>query len=198
MEVIISTKNVLNHSVLYDGIQCEEKFKMNIPLTLATKMNLSLSAITRIIESNPFGLFDIDCMGRLPLHIACEFGAHPDVIKKLAMSNEPSVTSRDMKGRNPLMVACESYIESYDQQGGEENAKECLMEVVESLLSIQPECILQEDTSGLCCIERAIISDVDIEVIETLQKASEKERKRQQKRRIDYEGDRLCKMMRLC
>lgn len=174
--------------------------KLHSPLILAVQMNPSLSALECLIEANPFSLFQFDCQGRLPLHLACESGAHPKVIGKLASMNTIAVLVKDRMGRVPLISACESYLRNVDQGISKAEANKCLIEVIDILLKINPACVIEEDKNGICPIEHALYSDVDIEVIQKLQNHSEMERKNQKKRELAEEchEERLCKIRRIC
>lgn len=174
--------------------QCK---KMHCPLILAAQMNPPISIINSMIQANPLGLFERDCSGKLPLHLACEFGAEPEVVKRLALMNKSAVSTKDNSGRNPLILACKSYLENVDPLISREDANQCLVDVLEILLDISPDCVLEEDCDGICSIEHALRSDVNIDVVETLQKASERRRK-SKRHTDDIESKKSCKRTRIC
>lgn len=152
--------------------------KPHTPLSLAIMMKAPLYLIETLIYASPFSLIEQDCLGRYPLHVACEHAAHPRIIQKIALMNEYILMAKDKMGRTPLISACENYIMNSDAEMNDDlDASENLLEVIEIILSINPQCVIEEDNNGICCIEHALYSDSSISCIEKLQKASEKQRK---------------------
>ena len=154
---------------------CPHCSKPHSPLLLACKLNPPLEVIDSLLEANPMAVFEIDCEKKTPLHLACEYGAAPAVIKRIVQANKDATIERDIYGMLPIHRVCESYLDRVDSHLSDEDAEYCLMEVVQGLLGVHPDAILIEDYKEMNPIEYALEAELNLAIIQILQKASERQ-----------------------
>lgn len=119
-----------------------------------------------------------DCLKRTPLHVAAGTGASASMVKLLAKACPKSCDVQDEDGRTPLHFACDSSSELFDDQNDEPRGPPSY-EVVRALLSESLHAATLEDEDGMSALEYAITSDGSIKVVNLLQKATQKQIKKQ-------------------
>lgn len=148
-------------------------------LMLLCKMNPQLSDVSKLLNENPFVIFEADSEGRLPLHVACQYGACPGVIKELLEANKDAAIVKDISGMLPIHKVCCLYKQYASQNKPEDMAEQDVKQVLQLLLRSVPRSILVEDYDGTCPVSYAIHSDLSKPMIHALRRQSELEKMRE-------------------
>ena len=152
------------------------------PLVLACKYGPPVDVVSALIEAFPSAINITDSDDMLPLHVACGYGASPKVIRELLRSNKDAMWHRDKSGMLPIHIVCRLY---YDNlciwEVPEDYAFDAMVQTLQYLLKAAPSTLLEEDLSGICPIEHALESDMDIEIVTALQIKAQKVQKVKQR-----------------
>lgn len=110
-----------------------------------------------------------------PLHIAASYGASPQVISHLCHLFPEAAGRVDNLGRTPLHLACSDYTNTY-KVGRKSllSLEEAIYQVVRELVQASPKTVAQEDFDRTSALEYGISANVDIRVINSIQKACER------------------------
>lgn len=127
--------------------------------------------LSMAVDSNSLSLFQVDCLGKLPLHVAAENGASPQVIEYLCARCPTVALHQDSQGRVPLHLACEAWESRCDCESDEE-AMDDFEKVIETLIEASPKSLLIEDSEDMTPLECAIETEADFTIVRMLQKAT--------------------------
>ena len=144
---------------------CKESLS---PLFYACALDPPLGIIVNLLEANPAAVLDTDCERKLPLHLACEYGASPEVIKELLEANMEAVSKKDIHGMLPIHKVCRYYYDNRSPWVSKTAALKITIDVLNMLLRADPTTIIEEDFKGLCPIEHALETEMNIKVIRAL------------------------------
>ncbi|EJK71335.1 hypothetical protein THAOC_07243 [Thalassiosira oceanica] len=137
-----------------------------------------LKLLEKMIKIKPSATRERDILGRTPLHIAVGSGASEDSISFLVVSDPRACGCQDIDGRTPLHFACDSssqLIEGDDPVGREPPS----YNLVRTLLSGRRDSAALEDNEGMNAIEYALISETDMRTIRLLQRATQRQVRRE-------------------
>eukprot|EP00567_Pseudictyota_dubia_P017393 CAMPEP_0197448360 /NCGR_PEP_ID=MMETSP1175-20131217/17166_1 /TAXON_ID=1003142 /ORGANISM="Triceratium dubium, Strain CCMP147" /LENGTH=277 /DNA_ID=CAMNT_0042980073 /DNA_START=84 /DNA_END=917 /DNA_ORIENTATION=+ len=156
------------------------------PLHFACRFLPPLDVISRIANAFPESVTQVDSAGRYPMHIAAKWGAATHVVRFLAEERPDVAGLQDSSGKTPLHHLCLSYSKNYnpDKNGGIP-VKLAFLEISKGLCMASPSTVNLEDKEGMTALEYAIISDVNLKAIRSIQRACEKDWK---ERRIQAPG----------
>lgn len=130
-----------------------------------------LKTISKAVDANPLSLFQVDCLGKLPLHVAAENGASLEVIKYLTERCPSVAMHQDTDGKVPLHLACQTWELRSDCKNAEE-ANDQFKKVVKTLSEVEPKTLLIEDKEEMTPLECAIATDAPYVIVRMLQKAT--------------------------
>ncbi|KAL9180613.1 hypothetical protein ACHAXT_011066 [Thalassiosira profunda] len=153
--------------------ECEEFNGMSL-LHACVRYNPPLKLLERMIQLYPRALRGEDCLGRTPLHVAAGTGASPWVIKLLVLNYSEACNIQDLDGRTPLHFACDTSCELFEDDA------DCLprgppaLNTVRFLLAGSLDAVTLEDVDEMNAVEYAIISDAPMEVVNLLQRATQR------------------------
>ena len=148
------------------------------------RFNPPSSVVRNTITLCPDDANAVDCLGRTPLHVAAGTGASVNVIKALLEANPSACRAQDADGRIPLHMACDRNCELFEGSFNSSDAPR--YDIVQSLLSVSPSSVILEDNDEMTAIEYALLSSGDMNVVKMLQRASQKEfRKNQAEKQAD-------------
>jgi len=151
------------------GSKCIKESSSSVsPLLLISKSNPPCKIIEIFIKKHPKAIYDVNCDGKSALHLACEYGASPAVTRKILFANTDAASRKDKNGMLPLHLACRSYCTNNDSWISKEAVRESLMQILVDLLQVEPTSIFTEDLKGMCPMEHALVSDLNLDVIQIL------------------------------
>eukprot|EP00579_Thalassiosira_antarctica_P019019 CAMPEP_0201957652 /NCGR_PEP_ID=MMETSP0904-20121228/4974_1 /ASSEMBLY_ACC=CAM_ASM_000553 /TAXON_ID=420261 /ORGANISM="Thalassiosira antarctica, Strain CCMP982" /LENGTH=234 /DNA_ID=CAMNT_0048502737 /DNA_START=16 /DNA_END=720 /DNA_ORIENTATION=+ len=153
---------------------CEEFNGMTL-LHACVRYDPPIKVLDNLIKLYPQVLREGDCLGRTPLHVAAGSGASPWVIKLLTMNYPQACNVQDEDGRTPLHFACDTSCELFeDDQDLPRPQGPPSLDTIRILLSGSLAAVTLEDGDEMNAVEYAIVSDAPIEVVNLLQKASQR------------------------
>jgi len=175
----IAISNAKTFRILSKSIsECEEFNGMSL-LHACVRFNPPITVLDKMIRLYPKALSEEDCLGRTPLHVAAGSGASALVIKHLTANYPQACNVQDEDGRTPLHFACDVTCEMFEDDQGSPRDPPSL-DTVRILLSGSLTSVTLEDVDEMNAVEYAIISDAPIEVVNLLQRASQRMRKKRQ------------------
>ena len=160
--------------------ECEDFNGMTL-LHAAVRYEPPIKILNEMIKLYPRAVRGEDCLGRMPLHVAAGSGASPYVIKLLTVNFPEACHVQDEDGRTPLHFACDTSCELFEDDMYTPRGPPSL-DTVRILLSGSLEAVTLEDVDEMNAVEYAIVSDAPMEVINLLQRASQRVMKRAQKK----------------
>jgi len=148
-------------------------------LHACVRFNPPLPILKKMIQIYPRALVGEDCLGRTPLHVAAGSGVSPSIIKLLTVNYPEACNIQDEDGRTPLLFACDTSCELFeDEGGGDMNSQPSRdppsLDTVRVLLSGSLDSVILEDVDEMNAVEYALVSDADIEVVNLLQRATQR------------------------
>ena len=139
-----------------------------------------IDLLKSMIELYPSALRSEDCLGRTPLHVAAGSGASPWVIKLLVCSFPGACSVQDEDGRTALHFACDTSCALFEDDEPTERRPPG-MDVVKVLLVGSLDSVTLEDRDEMNAVEYAICSGAHMEVVNLLQKATQRVMKKKMK-----------------
>ena len=152
--------------------QCAEFNGMTL-LHAAVRFDPPISVLKQMIQIYPQALMGEDCLGRTPLHVAAGSGASPLIIKLLTMNYPQACSIQDEDGRTPLLFACDTSCELFEDDEASPRDPPTL-DTVRVLLAGSLDSVILEDVDEMNAVEYAIVSDAPIEVVNLLQRATQR------------------------
>ena len=171
--------SVLNSRIM-DGVDvlmddpsmAEHAITEEIIVHFAVRFQAPLRTVSLLSELYPSSITSTDSSGRYPIHVACKWSATPDVINHLVGLNPAACGIQDNIGKTPMHYFAEFYIMNYQRKWESlYPMNESMMTVVKMLKSAAPTSVNLEDNDGCNAIEYALVNDVNIKVIKTMQRA---------------------------
>ena len=150
----------------------EELYGMPL-LHACVRYGIPIKVLDKMIKLYPHALKEEDCLGRTPLHVAAGSGASHWVIKLLTMNYPQACNVQDEDGRTPLHFACDTTCELFEDDQYLPRGPPSL-DTIRVLLSGSLDAVTLEDVGEMNAVEYAIVSDAPIEVVNLLQKASQR------------------------
>jgi len=146
-----------------------------------------LGLLERMVKIMPSSLSERDALGRTPLHIAVGGGAGVDSISFLVASCPRSCGCQDIDGRTPLHFACDSSSQLFEDDDHVRRDPPSYS-LVQILLSGCGDSAALEDGEGMNAIEYALISEADMRTIRLLQRATQRQvrREKEEETRQDH------------
>jgi len=129
--------------------------------------------LKNMIQLYPSALRSEDCLGRTPLHVAAGSGASPWVIKLLVCSFPGACSLQDEDGRTALHFVCDTSCELFEDDEPTERRPPGL-DVVKVLLAGSLDSVTLEDRDEMNAVEYAICSGASMDVVNLLQKATQR------------------------
>ena len=152
--------------------QCAEFNGMTL-LHAAVRFDPPISVLKQMIQIYPQALMGEDCLGRTPLHVAAGSGASPLIIKLLTMNYPQACSIQDEDGRTPLLFACDTSCELFEDDEASPRDPPTI-DTVRVLLAGSLDSVILEDVDEMNAVEYAIVSDAPIEVVNLLQRATQR------------------------
>jgi len=152
------------HKVLDRNNSSVSRYTLNFALRYAPPIDI----VHHIMVKCPEKYFEKDYMDRYPLSTALKYGTNPEVVNYLIHRNKQAAKCVDKEGKTPLhhlFYAYKNNVHNYEWL-----IDVYMFEIFEILCDFAPESILKEDINGLNVIECALYAEVDIQIIEMLQK----------------------------
>lgn len=143
-----------------------------IVLHFALRFQAPLRTVKLLSKLYPSSISSPDASGRYPIHVACKWSATPDVVNYLVRTNSSACGVQDSFGKTPMHYVAEFYVANY--QIPLERLypiDESMMQVVKLLRTAAPTSVNLEDDEGCNAIEYALVNDVNIKVIKSMQRA---------------------------
>ncbi len=162
LEKVISKQKLLK--VISEHIQKCDEFNGMTLLHAIVRYSPPIHILDAIILAHGDALEGQDCLGRTPLHVACGCGAHYQIIKRLVKAFPQACDLQDEDGRLPLHHACDTECAIFEGDVTP-RAPPCID-------TVNLESVLVEDEDEMNPIEYAIVSDLNMEIVRLLQKAS--------------------------
>ena len=152
--------------------ECAEFNGMTL-LHATVRFDPPISVLKQMIQIYPQALMGEDCLGRTPLHVAAGSGASPLIIKLLTMNYPQACSIQDEDGRTPLLFACDTSCELFEDDEASPRDPPTL-DTVRVLLAGSLDSVTLEDVDEMNAVEYAIVSDAPIEVVNLLQRATQR------------------------
>jgi len=159
-------------------------------LHYACVFNAPLQTITKLSARFPSSLNTVDNKLRFPVHLAVASGCKPDVIQFLIRTSPSYAGIQDYYGKTPLHYtgdyAKNCIINNYFgvPNPNLDEAHQRALDVVKLLVEAAPQSVNVEDVDEMNPIECAVLNDVNVKIIKTMQRASKKDWRQRQK----YDG----------
>ena len=157
--------------------ECEEFNGMTL-LHACVRFNPPLPILKKMIQIYLRALVGEDCLGRTPLHVAAGSGVSPSIIKLLTVNYPEACNIQDEDGRTPLLFACDTSCELFEDEGDGMSSQPSRdppsLDTVRVLLSGSLDSVILEDVDEMNAVEYALVSDADIEVVNLLQRATQR------------------------
>jgi hypothetical protein len=145
-----------------------------------------LWAVRNIVEQCPDSVRTVNTVGRTPLHVASAHGASSDVILYLVQAFPQACQVIDFDGMTPLhYVARASYWTkaghgiNWGTSNGGDFEGPTYSDLVKVMVQAHPGAVSIEDEDGCNPIECALLHDAPMDVVNTLQRASARVNKTQ-------------------
>lgn len=172
----VALSNPKTFQVISESIaECEDFNGMTL-LHAAVRYDPPIRVLDKMIRLYPSALRGQDCIGRTPLHVAAGCGASSSIIKLLTVGYREACDLQDEDGRTPLHFACDTSCQLFEEDEDVVRAPPSL-DTVRVLLAGSLKAVTLEDEDEMNAVEYAIVSDAPIEVVNLLQKASQRVRK---------------------
>eukprot|EP00574_Skeletonema_japonicum_P002986 CAMPEP_0201721768 /NCGR_PEP_ID=MMETSP0593-20130828/6363_1 /ASSEMBLY_ACC=CAM_ASM_000672 /TAXON_ID=267983 /ORGANISM="Skeletonema japonicum, Strain CCMP2506" /LENGTH=323 /DNA_ID=CAMNT_0048212641 /DNA_START=57 /DNA_END=1028 /DNA_ORIENTATION=- len=144
----------------------------NVVLHFALRFQAPLRTVSLLSKVYPSSITSPDASGRYPIHVACKWSATPNVVNYLVRLNSSACGVQDSFGKTPMHYVAEYYVTNYQLPlemlyPMDEN----MVQVVKMLKSAAPTSVNLEDDEGCNAIEYALVNDVNMKVIKTMQRA---------------------------
>ena len=152
---------------------CKTCKRAHSPLSIACRFNPDDKVVSTLLKADASAATEVDCLNRFPLHVACEYGASPEVIRKLLATNKYAVSKKDTHGMLPLHLLLRYYSRNSNIHVPEQKVNESILSILKDLLDAEPSAILQEDSEGVCPIEHAVVSGLNLDILNELIKRSQ-------------------------
>lgn len=178
-------KFIDSHGMSIDLSECDDSI-----LHQACRHQPPLDLIEKIVSLRPDLALLTNPDGQVPLHIASQNGASPDIIAFFCTPKRNTSGVQDLWGRTALHLACESYCANYTNTTIL-STKKAFTKTVKTLIQSSPATINVEDVNGISAVEYAIESNIDLNNLRLIQKASERDWKRRAVERRSRIG-RIC------
>ena len=149
--------------------ECDEFNGMTL-LHAVVRFNPPVHILDAMILAHGDALKGQDCVGRTPLHVACGTGADGLIIKRLAKAYPQACDIQDEDGKLPLHLACDTKCVIFEDD--QTPRAPPTLDVVKVLLSGSMQSVLVEDEDEMNPIEYAVVSNLDIDIVNLLQRAS--------------------------
>ena len=164
--------------------ECEEFSSMTL-LHACVRYNPPLKLLDTMVQLDPHALRGEDCVGRTPLHVAAGAGASPPVVELLVRNYSEACSIQDLDGRTPLHLACDASCELFEDDADGLPRGPPSLDNVKFLLAGSLDAATLEDVDEMNAVELAILSDAPYEVVELLQRATQKVLKRRSEDEFD-------------
>lgn len=150
----------------------EHAITESVVLHFALRFQAPLRTISLLSKVCPSSITSPDASGRYPIHVACKWSATPDVVNYVVRLNSSACGVQDNHGKTPMHYVAEYYIVHY-QLPFERlyPMDESMMQVVKMLKSAAPTSVNLEDNEGCNAIEYALVNDVNMKIIKSMQRA---------------------------
>mmetsp|Transcript_23815 Transcript_23815/g.53267 ORF Transcript_23815/g.53267 Transcript_23815/m.53267 type:complete len:237 (-) Transcript_23815:110-820(-) len=159
--------------------RCAEFHGMTL-LHAVARYDPPVDLVKSMIELYPSALRSEDCLGRTPLHVAAGSDASPRVIKLLVCSFPGACSLQDEDGRTALHFVCDTSCELFEDDVPRERRPPGL-DVVKVLLAGSLDSVTLEDRDEMNAVEYAICSGASMDVVNLLQKATQRVMKKSAK-----------------
>lgn len=150
----------------------EHAITESVVLHFALRFQAPLRTVSLLSKVYPSSITSPDASGRYPIHVACKWSATPNVVNYLIRLNSSACGVQDSLGKTPMHYVAEYYITNY-QLPLEMlyPMDESMMQVVKMLKSAAPTSVNLEDDEGCNAIEYALVNDVNMKIIKSMQRA---------------------------
>lgn len=143
-----------------------------IVLHFALRFQAPLRTVSLLTRSYPSSISSPDASGRYPIHVACKWSATPEVVDYLVRKNSSACGVQDSFGKTPMHYVAEFYVANYQiPLERKYPMDDSMMQVVKLLKAAAPTSVNLEDDEGCNAIEYALVNDVNIKVIKSMQRA---------------------------
>ena len=159
---------------------CEEFNGMTL-LHACVRYGPPIKLLDQMIKLYPQALKGEDCLGRTPLHVAAGSGASQWVIKLLTVNYPEACNVQDEDGRTPLHFACDTSCELFEDDQCTPRGPPALNSI-RILLSGSLSAVTLEDVDEMNAVEYAIVSDAPMDVVNLLQRATQRVMKKKTSR----------------
>lgn len=141
----------------------------DIVVHFAARFQAPLRIISLLARKYPQSLSAADVTGRYPIHVAAKWAATPDVIAYLIKMNPSVAGVPDSTGKTPMHYVGECYMHNFASPMYCRD--DSMLQVVRLLKNAAPQSVNLEDNDGMNAIEYALISDANLKVVKTMQRA---------------------------
>ena len=155
----------------------------NIVVHFAARFQAPLRIISMLACLYPISLTSSDVTGRYPIHVAAKWSATPDVIAYLLKTNPAVAGVPDTTGKTPMHYVGECYMQHFNSSVYSRD--ESMLQVVRLLKGAAPLSVNLEDIDGMNAIEYALISDANLKVVKTMQRACRDDWRERSKKSLD-------------
>ena len=166
--------------------ECAEFHGMTL-LHACVRYDPPISILKKMITLYPKAMMAEDCLGRTPLHVAAGSDASPYVLKLLVVNYPQACSIQDDDGRIPLHFVCDTSCELFEEEVSFPRDPPRL-DAVRVLLAGSLESVVLEDLDEMNAVEYAIVSNASMDVVNLLQRASQRIRKNSIKKSTSSRG----------
>lgn len=156
-------------AILIDDPSLPHAVTPNIVVHFAARFQAPLRILSLLARMYPQSLTSSDITGRYPIHVAAKWGATPEVIAYLIKTNPSVAGVQDSSGKTPMHYIGECYLQHFNSHMYDRD--DSMLQVVRLLKNAAPNSVNLEDNEGMNAIEHALVSDANIKVIKTMQRA---------------------------
>lgn len=167
LEIILTTTP--SSSILIDDPFLPHAVTAGIVIHFAARFQAPLRIISLLSRHYPHSLADSDVTGRYPIHVAAKWAATPDVIAYLLKANPSVAGVPDSTGKTPMHYVGEYYLQHFNNPMYSRD--DSMLQVTRLLKNAAPLSVNLEDDEGMNAIEYALLSEANLKVIKTMQRA---------------------------
>eukprot|EP01083_Nonionella_stella_P024176 66839_1 len=156
-------------SILIDDPSLPHAVTADIAVHFAARFQAPLRIISLLSRLYPDSHSSSDVTGRYPIHVAAKWAATPDVIAYLIKTNPSVAGIPDSTGKTPMHYVGEYYLQHFTNCMYSRD--DSMLQVTRLLKNAAPMSVNLEDNEGMNAIEYALLSDANLKVIKTMQRA---------------------------
>lgn len=159
-------------------------------LHLVCRNNPTVEVVEEILQDFPELSKKPNRDGQYPIHYAAQWGSSPSVIRLLCEKHNLALEYPDCHGQTPLILACKYYSKNYSYKRTLQDDSflrngHAASQAIKMIARARPSAANIEDSTGCTAIEYALDSDIDLDTIQCVQRASYRDWKLASRRKLE-------------